>query len=348
VSSPRRAKVSELSSLYRPMRRPPSNFDAAAASKRELGLYGLPYPPNPKSHPLSTRLWEAHTRDARDYEWVLPELSTRHIPGVEPNPHVTLDPDSLVSRFPMMDRVGVDVFELADVIRLMIRNASATTSTAWAGAFAPRPAGEAFNNVFGRFTVPTVRPPLSANALGGWKDGIYESAVWVGLDGWNGPDVMQSGIECVATVTKGALTTSYRAWVEFWPAPPQWVDNFPISPGDNLTVLVCNPYSNTHAAAVLTNKTTGTVVTVGFDATGMTVVTGVVAEWIVELATPPPGTKTELADFGTIAIRECVAAGPKHEVDLLTATPINMVDASGNVIARANLETSNEVDITRV
>ena len=110
-------------------------------------------------------------------------------------------------------------------------------------------------------------------------------------------------------------------------------------------MLVCAPFNTTHAAATLLNKTSGAATTVGFDATGSTVLSGAVAEWIVEHATT--SKPSVLGDFGTVTIHECVAAGKRKEVDLLSATPINMIDGAGRVLAQATLDSRHDVTVVR-
>ena len=127
----------------------------------------------------------------------------------------TIDIGDLYIPFPLLRKEGIDIVSgrISEALILAIRNLSPTLSTNWAGAFAPRPTSEPFNNVFGHFLVPSIWPPWSAAALGGFKDGIYEAATWVGLDGISGTsDVMQSGVDCTATVSSGAVSTDYYAW----------------------------------------------------------------------------------------------------------------------------------------
>lgn len=324
---------------------PPEDFNPLKATRRQLARYGLPQPPDRKSHPKQAALWRMHMAERPEY--LVPELridrkfvrrggyrGTPAPEGIPPpdHPFFTLDP-RFVSR--------------PDLIRedfLVIRNLFAQTSNNWSGAYVNRPPTEPFNNIYATFNVPDVQPPPSAWNGKGWNDGMYQAATWVGLDGWNGPDVMQAGVWSVANVTRGSLSTSFSAWVEFWPAPSVVLDNFAVSPGDMIALTVCAPFTTTHAVAIFKNLTSGVATTVGFDAKPPTVVTGVVAEWIVELAATTPASG--LANYGNVAFHDCIAASKTQERDIRSANRINMVDASGSVISTGWLQSRSEVVCT--
>jgi hypothetical protein len=319
---------------------PPEGFDVLEATSRQLAVYGVPRPPSKKTHPQLAGLWERHAGDVR--EWVVPELrdARRFIrQGAYKLNAGDLPPADL----PLISR-AVWNKGLSDGIRLELRNLSPQTSTNWSGAYASRPASEPFTTITGLYNVPFVQPPPSAWNGRGWNDGTYQAATWVGLDGWNGPDVLQAGVYGVATVKKGALSTSCSAWVEFWPAPPVFLSNYTVSPGDMLLLTVC-AVSPTHGVAAFSNKTTGQATMAGFDSSGTTIETGVVAEWIVEFAT---AAGTSFGNYGSVSFHSCVAGTKTHEANLLSATPINMVDGSGSIVSKSELDTPTELQCSYI
>jgi Peptidase A4 family len=326
----------------RVFRTPPEGFDPLKATKRQLTAYGLPHPPERKTHPRQAALWREHMADRPEY--IVPEFRIdrssqrmggyrreRGLPWAPPpdHPFFTFD-----KRFVTRPDLIRDDF-------LLIRNLSPQTSNNWSGAYVNQPPTEPFNNVYATFNVPYAQPPPSAWNGKSWTDGIYHAVTWVGLDGWNGPDVMQAGVMSQATVTKGSVSTMYYAWVEFFPTPWIQVANFPVSPGDMIALTVCAPFTTTHAVAMFSNKTSGQATNVGFDAPAGTVLTGVVAEWIVENpSTTPAGT---FANYGNVQFHECIAGSKTQERDLRSATRINMVDGSGAVVSTGWLQTRSEL-----
>jgi len=243
--------------------------------------------------------------------------------------------------FLSLDKRFVERPDLIPEDFLVIRNLSPQTSNTWYRAYVNQPPAEPFNNVFATFNVPSAQPPPSAWNGTGWNDGTYQAATWVGLDGWNGPDVMQAGVWSVATVTKGSMSTTYSAWVQFWPAPPVFLD-FDVAPGDMLALTVCAPFTTTHAVAMFSNKTTGEATNVGFDAQGTTVLTGVVGEWIVEYASY---AGSSFANYGNVTFHDCIAGSKTQERDLRSATRINLVIA-GSVVSTGWLQTRSELRCT--
>jgi hypothetical protein len=322
---------------------PPAKFKPLEASKRQLTAYGLPLPPDPKTHPTQAKLWRMHLGDRT--EWIQAELEierkTVHFGGFHGDPSAGGVPPT---DLPLLDRYSPIFTRPGEInpLLILLRDLSPQYSNNWSGAYAPQPSGEPFNNVYATFNVPAMQPPPSAWNGKGWNDGVYHCSTWVGLDGWNGPDVVQAGATSVATVTKGVISTRYYAWVEFWPALEAPVSNFPVSPGDMLAVTVCTPFSTTHGVAVLSNKSTGQSTTVGFDAPSGSVATGVVAEWIVENpGSTPPGV---LGNYGSVVFHDCVAGSKTQERNLLSATPIDMVDGSGNVISTGWIDSASQLE----
>ena len=286
-SLPRRLSPEESLKRLRVFRSPPPKFNPLKASKRELTLYGLPHPPDPGTHPRQAKLWRMQMTDRP--EWVAPELAVGggdFVPfggyrgddprggGFPPQSHPLLDPADK-RYFTRPNEINPAAFWLV--------NLSPLTNPTWSGAMAPQPPGEPYNSVYASFEVPAVSPPPSAWNGKGYNDGTYQCLTWVGVDGWHGPDVMQAGAFSQVAVVKGSLSyTYYGLLTEFAPALWLKVQNFPVSPGDILAVNVCAPFTTTHAVAMIGNKSTNQVITIGFDAPGTTTLSGAMAEWIVE------------------------------------------------------------------
>jgi hypothetical protein len=104
----------------------------------------------------------------------------------------------------------------------------------WTGPVVTTP--HAFYEVIGEFTVPAISPLPEQEA-----GGTY-SSLWVGMDGWNSPDVVQAGTEQVfwANWDYGDTydaATYYYAWVEWYPDSEKAV-SIGVHPGDVLWVSV--------------------------------------------------------------------------------------------------------------
>jgi Peptidase A4 family len=134
--------------------------------------------------------------------------------------------------------------------------------------------------VFGEWVVPevfSVAPEGSDLTIG----------FWVGLDGYNGAggDLLQAGV--AATVKPGWWSSSveYWAWAEWYTgqyqSPPVKVQNFPVRPGDTMSVLVTanGPGSGT---AFMRNGRTGLGTSVAICQPKNIVSVGGTIEWVVE------------------------------------------------------------------
>ena len=66
-----------------------------------------------------------------------------------------------------------------------------------------------FYQITGDFTVPTV-----SQAFGTCTVGTDWASLWVGVDGWGSPDVMQAGVDAEAYCGSGYQSQTYFAWYE--------------------------------------------------------------------------------------------------------------------------------------
>jgi Peptidase A4 family len=349
-SLPRQLSRDESLKRLRVFRSPPPKFNPLKASRRELALYGLPHPPDPGTHPRQAKLWRMQMSGRP--EWVKPEPvigGKEFVPyggfrgkpgdgGFPPASHPLLDPAD--KRF--FSRPG-EINEAP----IWLRNYSPLTANIWSGAMAPQPPGEPYNNVYASFEVPAVSPPASAWNGKSYNDGNYQCLTWVGIDGWNGPDVMQAGAFSQVTVSKGSLSYTYYAFYEFWPALWLSVPNFPVSAGDILAVNVCAPFTTTHAVTTIKNQSTNQVTTIGFNAPGTTKLSGAMAEWIVENPGVQPNPNNPdpkaFANYGNVIFHDCIAGSRTQERDLLSASPINMVKADGTVMSTGWIDTRSQL-----
>ena len=85
--------------------------------------------------------------------------------------------------------------------------------------------GDRFSWISGSWTVPHTYPTP------GFAGTEYSSA-WLGIDGDGSPDVMQAGTE---TDSDG----SCYAWFEWFPNFSIGINNFPVTPGDVISLLLC-------------------------------------------------------------------------------------------------------------
>ena len=114
--------------------------------------------------------------------------------------------------------------------------------------------------------------------MSGWKPaGGQTVGFWAGIDGFTNGQVLQAG--SAATVNGNNVT--HWVWTEWFPLGAIQVTNFPIKPGDYLTVLVCAPQPNQGSCFML-NKTTNQATSIGITPPGGVTNIGASAEWIVE------------------------------------------------------------------
>ena len=181
---------------------PPAGFDPRKAGKRELAIYGFPRRPDPKTEKHLHALWRKIV--SRPMKTVQAKLA---IDRVLLNRKSQLGKMAKGKKFSPSGWGGI-VTQVSD--------------------FNFKPA-EPVNMVYGEWFIPSVEPdynnPNNAMTVG----------FWVGIDGFTNGQVLQAGM--AATVTGNNI--NYWPWFEWYPNPPLQITNFPIQPGDYITVLVC-------------------------------------------------------------------------------------------------------------
>jgi hypothetical protein len=101
----------------------------------------------------------------------------------------------------------------------------AQNNSIWSGTVLAANAGS-FNTILGIWKIPAVSPSGTP--------GLSEAAVWVGLDGFGEADVLQGGTTSFSLENPLATLTTYAAWHEWFPIPAQFIQNFPVLPGDDI------------------------------------------------------------------------------------------------------------------
>jgi hypothetical protein len=280
---------------------PPAKFDPMRASRRELAAYGFPRRPNIDTEPeLAALFRKAYARPIRT----------------------------------IRAEVDIDDVLLKAARRRAVRVHDGRFSPGGWGGVIAQTSNFGFNppepavSVYGEWSVPTMQPdfdnPKTAMTVG----------FWVGLDGSGATNnqVLQAGT--AATVTGDKV--DYWAWFEWFPAPPVRITNFPIAPGDLVTVLVCALPSGKGYASML-NRQTGVTTNVSFDPPPGITSKGGTAEWIVE------GISSDLPNWVLMGFHNCSAGTKNHRMDISLPTITEIAGASKNLTISVAWQANNTV-----
>ena len=216
---------------------------------------------------------------------------------------------------------------------------STSQSTNWSG-YAVTGATSSVTEVLGSWIVPSVAGTCTSTD--------QYSSFWIGIDGFSSSTVEQTGTD---SDCQGGLPT-YYAWYEFYPAPSFIISGITVSPGDKMGALV---------------KFAGGSFTVGIKdfTSGKQFVTSSAvpsalrnsAEWIAEAPSSFTGI-LPLANFGTADFGvdyTGIATTSYANVGGTLGTigsfggavqSIDMVDGSGNVIAKTSALSSDGTSFT--
>ncbi len=290
----------------------PEDFDPLTASPRQLAAQRLPRRPDATKEPHERELWERAI--SRTKLWITPEFEHRE--------HISHGPVRLVA--PKGRRATA----------AGAQDVSNATSTNWSGAAAFAPADKPYRFVGGQWTVPS--PNTAA-------DGSYYASEWVGIDGWNSPDVLQAGTETHVSKVWIFTSTDVYAWWEWFPAGEVRISNLPVSPGDVVYCLICAD-STTHATVSFSNQSIG--VGTRFDITppAGTSLSGNVAEWIVERP-GINGSTANLTDYAACYFDECLAGGGGNIDNLASASLISMTGTGGATLSEPVKENDRVVKL---
>lgn len=212
------------------------------------------------------------------------------------------------------------------------------TSRPWSGGILMAPSStKTFDTINGGWTIPSVTP-------GSTGDGDWWSVAWVGIDGWNSPDVLQAGTGHHVSRKNGKVTTEYFAWYEWYPNNWTEISNLTVNPGDAMVVYVRYlGLSNgvPQGVATLTNMTAGTSSSITFSAPTGTTLAGNCAEWIYERPTFGK-VLADLPQYGQISFRDSWACAGGELFDGSQAQAVDMTDTAGNELSAAQLVSSWE------
>ncbi|HEX9334909.1 MAG TPA: G1 family glutamic endopeptidase [Pseudonocardiaceae bacterium] len=148
-----------------------------------------------------------------------------------------------------------------------------------------------FTSAVGHWTVPTVsRTTTTPNRF---------SSQWVGIDGFNNSNLIQTGTE--ADFTNGSA--HYLAWWEILPAAETVIPGITVHPGDSFTASVAKVSGTTWHISI-TNNSTGQ----SFSSNKTYRGAGTSAEWIEE-ATSVNGQIGPPAKFSTFSFTNLTSNG---------------------------------------
>ncbi|MFZ2056946.1 MAG: G1 family glutamic endopeptidase [Acidimicrobiales bacterium] len=161
----------------------------------------------------------------------------------------------------------------------------------WSGLGVP---GSGIEGAEGAWTVPAVEPSTAA---------LY-SSTWVGVDGLNNPDLIQTG----TSQYTGGGSTSYFAWYEILPSDAVVIglnsNPAPVEPGDQMLASVAETNTEYVWTIYLKDVTQNWYFEDNFYYYGP----GDSAEWIEE-APAINGVQSTLADFGTADFSDTAVYG---------------------------------------
>ncbi len=202
------------------------------------------------------------------------------------------------------------------------------TSSNWSGSVLLIGGGDTFAWIAGMWTVP------HAYATPG--SGVTEySSAWLGIDGDGSPDVMQAGTE---TDSDGTCF----AWFEWFPNYAISINNFPVSSGDVISLILCAT-SSTTAWVSIGNFTSKQYINFSSTAPAGTSLVGNCAEAVVERP-EINGVLAELPRYGEVFFDDTGAhstRGTFYEIG--QGTPISMLADDGKtVISAPTFETDTD------
>jgi hypothetical protein len=265
---------------------PPIDFDPSTAEARVLRKHGIPRRPDAEKEPHLREIWDRAF--ASKPKFIKAEVAVDHIMSKRKRPVIDKK----------LDRVDF-------------------SPSGWAGAVVPvsqfnyNPP-QPVNVVYGEWFIPNVTP-IPNEPPGGQTVGF-----WVGVDGYGNNQVLQAG---TAATVSGTNVVNW-VWTEWYPIPPIQVTNFPIKPGDYITVLVCAPQPD-HGFCSMLNKTTNQATSIGINNPPNITSVGATAEWIVE------GISSILPVFSTVVFHNVSAGTKDHAFNLGSGGIITEITGAG-------------------
>src|SRR5262249_20797493 len=138
------------------------------------------------------------------------------------------------------------------------------------------------------------------------------SSFWVGIDGWGSNDVVQDGTDQDTLTAFWIQTSSYDAWVEWYPLSSQTVSNFPVNPGDRMHVWTwvtdaSGNYSTKPTVGwfYMWNESQNVYVYTSIKLPSGATFSGHSAEWVMERPTVL-GSLSNLANYSTAQLTNAI------------------------------------------
>jgi hypothetical protein len=191
----------------------------------------------------------------------------------------------------------------------------AVTSDTWSGVAISDPSAPflgAKAGILGNFIVISPDPRCPADL----PINRYDSSQWVGIDGWEGNDVLQTGVHTVLICPSSASIYPWFEWFSSGSLSPEvQIQNLPTLPGDAIQTWV-----SATGHITIFNLTRGVGVSVGVPPPAGTHLIGNTIEWIYErpginaTQSNPAGTPSHLVPYVFTAITGAVATvnGPAN------------------------------------
>jgi hypothetical protein len=249
----------------------PKDFNPETASNDELLRYGLPPRPNRQESPVAFKAWQSRVEGAKHR--IVPELQQTNVR------HPPINIDKQV-------RTRVD--------------GGVTTSNNWSGYAITGPNGQ-FSKWGSEITGSYMEPAPGCDASAA---GDKHASIWVGIDGYGSPDVLQTGTEvdviCPAPFASPTNVVHY-AWYEWYPAYSIAIQNMTVRPGDKIDVAVFTS-DGTHRFVSIENASTFQTFTLDMSPPAGTTLLGNSVEWVVERP-EINGVLTNLAHYGSLAMQ---------------------------------------------
>ena len=273
---------------------PPEELELTTAEDRVLRKHGIPRRPDAKKEAHLKKLWDNALSSKPKF--IKADIAVDHVISKRKRP----------------------------VISKVHKEASFAPS-GWGGIVVPvknlgyNPA-EPVVSVYGEWFVPNVTP------IPNEPGGNQTVGFWTGIDGYGNNQVLQAGM--AATVNGNNVT--YWVWTEWYPIGAIQVTNFPIKPGDYLTVLVCANQPN-HGFCSMLNKTTNQATSIGINPPANTTSIGATAEWIVE------GISSILPVFSTVVFSNCSAGTKNHAFNMQGGIITEITGSGGSNLTAASI-----------
>lgn len=239
------------------------------------------------------------------------DLSSRHYP---PRPTGSGDSDELATWTRLASSAPTIV--APHVVGDRDRNHSTpNTSNNWSGyVLTSGASAPIYAWIYGQWNVPRA---YAESGFASWD----HSSFWVGIDGWGSNDVVQDGTDQDTLTVFWVQTSSYDAWVEWYPLSSQTVSNFPVNPGDRIHAWTWVTDANSNYSSNPTvgwfymwNETENVYVYTSITLPSGATFSGHSAEWVMERPTVL-GSISNLANYSTAQLTNATVydlAGKPH------------------------------------